>query len=194
MNIEIGQKFESWVVLKKAPRRGKCSYFLCRCECGTEREIYRSSLLRGLSKSCGRCGSRHFMTDSPEWKSWQGMRQRCDNPLHDAYTRYGGRGITYDPRWADFKAFFEDMGKRPSGTSLDRINNDVGYSKENCRWATQKEQASNRCTNISIEYGGESYPSISVLARKLGLKESTLRARIKYGRKLDMPCKGMELC
>jgi hypothetical protein len=72
------------------------------------------------------------------------MRKRCHNPNQDNYAYYGGRGITVCERWDDFAAFLADMGERPPGMSLDRVNNDHGYSAANCRWATRTEQAHNR--------------------------------------------------
>lgn len=76
--------------------------------------------------------------------SWAQMKQRCDNPNHHAADAYQGRGITYDPDWDCYDYFLRDMGPRPENTSLDRIDNDKGYYKGNCRWATKKEQANNQ--------------------------------------------------
>lgn len=84
--------------------------------------------------------SRLLGWQSPTYISWSSMKQRCDNPASIAYKNYGGRGITYDPAWADFVLFLEDMGEKPAGTSLDRIDNDKNYNKTNCRWATRREQ------------------------------------------------------
>lgn len=87
----------------------------------------------------------HVRTRSPEYSAWINMRARCLNTRHVSYKNYGGRGITICERWSQFHAFFEDMGEKPSPEmSLDRIDNDGNYEPSNCRWATPKEQSSNR--------------------------------------------------
>ena len=85
---------------------------------------------------------------TPTYKSWSSMKQRCDNPTNKDYINYGGRGITYDPRWKAYSAFREDMGKKPEDLSLDRINNNSNYTKENCKWSTKIEQNNNRRDRI----------------------------------------------
>lgn len=82
-----------------------------------------------------------------EYRSWNGMKNRCNNPKSKAYKNYGGRGITYDKKWEDFREFYKDMGERPINTTLDRIDVDKGYYKENCRWATREEQQRNQRTH-----------------------------------------------
>lgn len=107
---------------------------------------------------------------------WRQMRGRCLNPLNKAYARYGGRSITIE--WKDFDSFFNDMYPTyGADLTIDRINNDGNYSKENCRWATRMEQANNRSTNTFIEYKGESH-TVEEWARILGISSSTFRQRL----------------
>jgi|SRR5580692_10482292 hypothetical protein len=128
------------------------SLWLCRCDCGSEK-IQRGGDLNYGRQSCG-CIRRekliaqttvHGQSKTPTWQSWKGMLERCYNPRSASYKWYGGRGVGIDdPRWFSFPAFAEDMGEKPPGTSLDRRNNDLGYCKANCRWATPKQQTDNR--------------------------------------------------
>lgn len=85
---------------------------------------------------------------SPTYNSWRGMRERCNNPNHKFYKNYGGRGVKVCKRWAKFVNFLEDMGVKPEGLTLDRMENNLGYFPENCKWSTWKEQHNNkRCEN-----------------------------------------------
>lgn len=121
----------------------------CVCDCGSTSIIIGGSLVSGNTTSCG-CFIRekrttHRLTGSSIYRTYNAMLQRCCNPNNESYKNYGWRGITVCERWIQsFENFYEDMGESPEGKSLDRINNEKGYSKENCRWATITEQALNR--------------------------------------------------
>jgi hypothetical protein len=109
------------------------------------------------------------------------MRDRCTNPRHHAYALYGGRGIAVCARWESFENFLADMGERPAGTSLDRYpNKDGNYEPGNCRWATDVEQANNTRANRLLTLGSETMP-LRAWARRLGIAENTLWARLKKG-------------
>lgn len=124
----------------------------------------------------------------PKWKSksgtrtyfaWRSMRSRCMNPKHPAWKHYGGRGIVVCDAWANsFDQFLNDMGEVPDGFSLDRIDNEKGYSPENCRWATDKEQLNNRRNNRWIEKNGEK-KTLSQWAETYGIPMNTLAKRLE---------------
>jgi hypothetical protein len=100
----------------------------------------------------------HGKRKDPIYYVWRSMKQRCLNKNHKNYDRYGGRGITVCDEWLNsFENFYRDMGDRPKGLSLDRIDNNKGYSKENCRWTTFKNQSRNRVSNVMINYKGKLY-------------------------------------
>ncbi|HCF0889868.1 TPA: hypothetical protein NIC54_006679, partial [Pseudomonas aeruginosa] len=105
------------------------------------------------------------------------MIDRCTNPSNKRYVDYQGRGITVCERWMTFSNFLADMGERPDATSLDRIDNDAGYFKENCRWATALEQMNNTRRNTFVEYLGRRQ-TVSQWAGQLGIPECTLRSRL----------------
>lgn len=117
---------------------------------------------------------------SKTYGSWISMRQRCENPQHHAYPQYGGKGITVSQDWQSFSTFLSDMGERPTGTSLDRIDGTLSYFKANCRWATRSEQQANMVSNIHLMYQGQSY-ILAELARHLGIGWMTLKYRINAG-------------
>lgn len=105
------------------------------------------------------------------------MKDRCNQPNHSCYARYGERRITYDPAWETYEAFLADMGERPAGTTLDRRNNDLGYSNSNCRWATRIEQDRNRSDNVFVEYKGRTQVLVA-WSEELGIAYTTLYARL----------------
>jgi hypothetical protein len=158
----------------------------CRCECGNELAVRRNGLVSGNSKTCG-CSRRdkppnyrHGMSGSGTIISWKSMIQRCTNHKHPAFRNYGARGITVCERWLLFENFLADMGHRPDGFTLERKNNNLGYSPDNCKWATRAEQNANTRTNINLTHGGETH-NISEWSRKLGMPMTTLHSRVAAG-------------
>uniref|UniRef100_A0A6M3LW59 AP2/ERF domain-containing protein n=1 Tax=viral metagenome TaxID=1070528 RepID=A0A6M3LW59_9ZZZZ len=139
----IGKKFGRWTVLELSERKNGRVAYKCRCNCGTIRSVLKEGLIAG-SKSCGcrrkEITTKHGMYGTKEYKTWLCMKQRCNNPNNDGYKYYGARNIKICKRWLDFGNFFKDMGFKPKGLTLERKNNELGYYKENCKWATITEQ------------------------------------------------------
>lgn len=161
------------------------SYYKCLCDCGNERIVRVGHFNSGKIKSCG-CHWRTGGTGTREQWSYNNMMNRCHNPNNKRYKDYGQKGIIVCDEWrGNFKQFLKDMGKCPDGFQIDRIDNSKGYSKENCRWASPKENMQNR--NISRKWNvfGEVYGSAKDAAKKYNVSESTIyawcRGRIAKG-------------
>lgn len=185
----VGKSFGKWTVIDSSSKRGSRNevYWLCRCECGTVRDVNEKNMTQGLSKSCG-CtnaigalnkshGHAANHTISKTYHSWAGMKARCSNPKNSHYHIYGGKGIKVCERWHRFENFLADMGEKPTGASLDRIDPEKDYSPENCRWADAAQQANNKTNNRYITAFGETL-TLSQWAERIGVTHGSLVFRI----------------
>lgn len=195
----VGDRFGRLVVVEENLRIGDAAASRALCDCGTLKKVNNGSLRKGVSRSCG-CLSREVAaqrnrrhgatvggSQTPEYRSYKSMRERCLNPNHRYYKNYGGRGITICPRWLEgFENFLADMGRRPSPAhTLDRKENDRPYSPDNCRWLLRKDQNRNtrvarpversdgkryRCAGGAAEVVGGSDSSVRLACRRPGRK------------------------
>lgn len=180
-----GQRYERLTVTGRAENYRGNAQWHCACDCGRMVIALGNDLARGKVKSCGCYNAErivtHGMSRTPVNGVWRSMLQRCENPKDASYGNYGGRGITVCEEWHDFERFVADMGVRPKGFSIDRIDNDRGYCKENCRWASTKQQLNNRRNNRVVELEGRKQ-TIAEWAAEKGIDWHVLRGRIdRYG-------------
>ena len=183
-----GQQFGSWEVKRRdSLGKHKQILWLCQCDCGSRGLVSGSDLKLGKSKSCG-CYKRNLhtiynMCYEDTYNNYTSMMSRCYNESNIAFSNYGGRGIKVCKRWRSnpeaFHIWAHNIGYK-KGLTLDRIDNDKGYSPENCRWATYKEQNSNRRNNHTLTYRGET-KTLTQWSEKIGIKKSTLQRRAASG-------------
>jgi hypothetical protein len=187
---ETGKRYFRLHVLKFDCVKNNTAHWLCKCDCGTVKSIAGPHLRFGKTRSCG-CFFRdvakvinktHGYASNGEisstYKIWVGMKKRCLNVNDRAFKYYGGRGIKVCERWVNsFENFLADMGERPVGKSLGRINNDGNYCPENCRWETDIQQANNSRNCRYINFGGKIQPA-TAWAHELGLAPSVLLWRL----------------
>jgi hypothetical protein len=184
----IGQRF-GMLVITDIIRDGSHKVIAeCLCDCGKIHEVMLTNLQGGNTISCG-CAKRerirqigyekkthgcsHYHT-TREYRSWQGMKHRCYNPNDPFYKDYGDRGITVCDQWRNsFETFLKDMGDRPIGKTLDRIDNNGNYCPENCKWSTQREQGRNTRVNRLFEYNGKMI-TLAELSEICGKNSGTL--------------------
>lgn len=164
------------------------------CDCGGEIVTNIKLVKAGKTSSCG-CLFREMMAarntthglssvHQDEYRIWKNMRARCQSPTNKSFPDYGGRGIAVCERWQDFANFIADMGPRPSGASLDRVDVNSGYGPENCRWVGAVEQANNKRNNRVIEWGGVA-KTLQQWCAEYGVEPSKVRYRLSQGMTLE---------
>lgn len=183
----IGKKFGRLMVLELKSTKSPY-YWLCKCDCGVEKLVSETNLKYGNSLSCGCLAKelihkRFFKYDTKNnstYNSWRGMLERCNYPKHISYERYGGRGIKVCDSWYNFDNFLKDMGTKPKGYQLDRINNSGNYEPSNCRWANLIDQGRNKRNNSFLVYNGET-KTIAEWSRICNISPDLIQSRIKSG-------------
>ena len=196
-----GIKFGKLTAIEYKPCRDKnnkrISKWLCKCDCGKLKEVETYNLTSGHTKSCG-CSrnirnSKHNMTNTRFFSIWNGIKNRCLNKNVKAYPRYGGIGITVCDRWIKFENFRDDMYQSykehvekygEKETTIDRIDNNKGYSKDNCKWSTNREQSLNRRSNKKYLVNGEMLTATGI-SEKYNMTYSTVIHRICRGWDID---------
>lgn len=169
-------------VLTKKSKDGHIQW-LCQCSCGDVGTYLATRVRHNRVAGCQKCarvliGSKvktHGMRNTATYSSWISMKDRCTNPKSKDFVRYGGKGITVCDQWLNyFEQFYKDMGEKPNGTSIDRINNDQWYSPENCRWATHSQQQLNKTKSCLWLVNGVVYESLVKAAAAYGVTKQTI--------------------
>lgn len=174
-----GQVFNNCLVVGLVV--GDCTRWLVRCiSCGREK-VTRTALVK--RHGCRRCHNAHMshgLCGTGTYNTWQGMLARCLNKNDPRYPSYGGRGIKVCEQWLTFDGFLIDMGERPAGMTIDRIDNDKGYCPDNCRWADNMQQANNKRTNVTLTHDGLTM-TIAEWALRLAVSHDRLYGRRRRG-------------
>ena len=183
--IKSGDKFGKLTAIRFIEmRKNSTQYWLFRCECGNEKIIRVSSVRNKSVKSCGclikNCGVRHGMYKTKTYSSWANMKSRCFGKNNQRYKNYGERGIKVCEEWLVFENFLNDMGERPKGKSIDRIDNNRNYCKENCCWSDIFTQMNNTSRNHFITYKNKTQ-TIAQWARELNINYYKLLHRVHSG-------------
>lgn len=201
-NNLMGKTFGRLAVIKDSGERAKNGNILweCVCDCGKKRLVLGANLLNGQTKSCGcystdilkKVSTKHGLSKvngkkTKLFMTWDAMRQRCTNSNHASYKDYGGRGITVCPEWLNnFKSFYDwsmDNGFS-NDLSIDRIDNDKGYSPDNCRWVDAKTQIRNRRNTVTYNWKGSEY-TLAELGELTGINKMTIKSRLNRGCSLE---------
>lgn len=196
MQLVKDQQIRNWTIIETNAISNSTKEVLCKCFCGREK-LVKTSYLRDNSVKATSCGCKskeklklrkaennpgfkHGMYQTRIYRIWAGMLSRCTNPKDYGYSNYGGRGITVCERWMTFLNFLEDMKEPEPKMTLDRIDGNDGYYKDNCRWATYATQSRNRRSNLNLEYKG-STKSLMDWSLELNINYQTLYTRIRKG-------------
>lgn len=184
-----GEKFGRLVAIEPVKQdTGGNWWWKCICDCGSMPIVKYTNLSRGTTKSCG-ClakeltsirATKHGMSNTPTYHSWMCMKRRCIDSSAPNYANYGGRGIKVCSRWLNFENFLEDMGVRPEGMTLDRIDNEGNYTPENCRWESAVNQHRNTRANVILTYNGKTQ-CLAAWADEFGIRRNTFHKRIASG-------------
>lgn len=187
------KKYNLWTVISEKKKRvGNRIYVVCKCDCGTIKNVMIKNLKSGRSKSCGCVGKKilisrstvHNKRHTKIWRTWQAMKNRCSNKNMAQYKDYGGRGIKVCPEWKDsFLAFYKAVGEPPEGTSIDRIDNNGNYEPSNVKWSTPEEQGQNKRSNRKING-----VCITRISKKLGGGHNLVAKRLKRGWSVEKAC------